>query len=43
MTEWGELMRHYYDKPTSFRDSDLTNNYLGYWTDAGEMLVYVTS
>ena len=35
MEEWGELMRFYYDRPTHYRDSDLTLNYLGFWTDGG--------
>ena len=36
MARWGEIMRFYHGKPTHYRDSDLTNTYLGYWTDEGE-------
>ena len=43
MLEWGDLMRFYYDKPTHYRDSDLTNTYLGFWTDGGEQLRYILS
>ena len=35
MDLWGEIMRRQYNKDTSYRDSDLTNNYIGYWTDNG--------
>ena len=32
---WGEVLRSYYNRHTAFRDSDLSNNYLGYYTDNG--------
>ena len=38
MDHWGDIMRYYYNKPKSYRDSDLANNYLGYWTDNGQCL-----
>ncbi|XP_050418345.2 uncharacterized protein LOC126831737 [Patella vulgata] len=38
--EWGDVMRSYYNRPSSYRESDLTNNYLGYWTDNGAYYYY---
>ena len=35
MDLWGDIMRRQYNKDTSYRDSDLSNNYIGYWTDNG--------
>lgn len=42
MTRWGELMRVYYGRGTEYRDSDLTNNYIGFWTDNGAYYYYKT-
>ena len=39
---WGELLRQYHDKTSEYRDSDLTINYLGYWTDKGGYYFYNT-
>lgn len=33
--EWGNLMRTYYNKTYDKLARDITNNYLGYWTDNG--------
>ncbi|KAK6165976.1 hypothetical protein SNE40_022775 [Patella caerulea] len=33
--EWGSLMRDFYGKESSYRKSDMTINYLGFWTDNG--------
>nr|KAG5688829.1 hypothetical protein BaRGS_017061 [Batillaria attramentaria] len=41
-SEWGQLMRFYYDKADDYRDSDMTLNYLGYWTDGGAYYYYNT-
>jgi hypothetical protein len=37
---WGQIMRSYYNKGDSYRKSDFTNNYLGYWTDFGACYYY---
>ena len=39
MSEWGHLMRQWYGRDTFYRDSDLTINYLGYWTDNGMLII----
>lgn len=39
MDDWGKLMKFYYNRDLSYRDSDLIVNYLGYWTDAGKSFV----
>lgn len=36
LDEWGRLMRNYYNKQGDLRDSDITNNYLSYWSDNGK-------
>ena len=36
MNYWGDIMRWYYNKETSYTRSDLPNNYIGYWTDNGQ-------
>ncbi|KAL3880433.1 hypothetical protein ACJMK2_032671 [Sinanodonta woodiana] len=41
-SEFGRLMKFYYDKDESYRKSDLTINYLGYWTDNGAFYYYNT-
>lgn len=35
-------MRHFHDKTSEYRDSDLVLNYLGYWTDGGAFYFYNT-
>ena len=35
MEEWGDVMRKAYGRTTEYRDSDLSVNYLGYYTDNG--------
>ncbi len=40
MDGWGVIMRTYYARDESFRYSDLTNNYIGYWTDNGMYKCY---
>ena len=40
--DWGYILRKYYNRHTQFRDSDLVNNYLGYWTDNGAYYYYLT-
>ena len=35
MEEWGRLMRKWHNKDQSVRHSDVTVNYLGYYTDEG--------
>ena len=35
MMHWGETLQRHYGKDSSYRETDLTLNYLGYWTDAG--------
>lgn len=37
MEEWGALLLKYYQKNLSYKENDFTNNYLGYWTDNGEL------
>ena len=45
MSQWGELLRRVYDKPTvqEARDKDLTLRYLGYTTDHGAFYYYNTA
>ncbi|XP_076450230.1 uncharacterized protein LOC143286522 [Babylonia areolata] len=40
--DWGKFMRQYYEKDEKYRNTDLTVNYLGYWTDAGAYYYYNT-
>ncbi|XP_071111597.1 uncharacterized protein [Haliotis cracherodii] len=40
MSDWGSLMREYYGKDNAYRQSDLTLNYVGYWTDGGAYYYY---
>ena len=40
---WGDVMRRYYRRHTSYRDSDLTLKYLGWWTDNGRETMLVTT
>lgn len=35
-------MREKYKKTPEYRESDLTNNYIGYWTDNGAFYYYNT-
>ncbi|XP_046547192.1 uncharacterized protein LOC124257216 [Haliotis rubra] len=42
MSDWGSLMRRYYGKDNAYRQSDLTLNYVGYWTDGGAYYYYNT-
>lgn len=35
MSVWGDLLMKKYAKDTSYRDTDYSLNYLGYWTDNG--------
>ncbi|XP_064616666.1 uncharacterized protein LOC135480695 [Liolophura sinensis] len=42
IAEWGALMRYYYGRDLSYRNADLTNNYLGFWTDNGAYYYYLT-
>ena len=35
MQKWGDILRYRYQRGTEYRDSDLTNNYIGYYTDNG--------
>ena len=37
---WGQHLRTYYNKPSTYRKSDFSNNYLGYWTDFGACYYY---
>ncbi|KAK7471362.1 hypothetical protein BaRGS_00036000 [Batillaria attramentaria] len=41
-SQWGEMMRYYYDKDDIYRKTDVTLNYLGYWTDGGAYYFYQT-
>ena len=36
-SDWGEFMRDYYDKDDFYRRTDMTLNYVGYWTDKGKL------
>jgi hypothetical protein len=38
--EWGRFMRAYYNKDDTYRRSDLTLRYLGYWTDGGSVTLF---
>ncbi|KAK6196067.1 hypothetical protein SNE40_001362 [Patella caerulea] len=40
MDDWGRLMTTYYGKDGTYRQSDLTLNYIGYWTDGGAYYYY---
>jgi len=42
MEKWGEELRLHYGRTTEYRDTDLTNNYIGYYTDNGAYYYYVT-
>ena len=42
MATWGHLLRKFYNKPESFRRSDFSINYLGYYTDNGACYYYYT-
>ena len=33
--KWGKVLQTFYGRSVAYRDSDLTNNYIGYWTDNG--------
>ena len=35
MMHWGGILQKHYGKDSSYRETDLTLNYLGYWTDNG--------
>ncbi len=35
MEEWGAALLKFYNKNTSLKDTDVTSNYLSYWTDNG--------
>lgn len=35
MEEWGAVLLKFYNKNTSLKDTDVTSNYLSYWTDNG--------
>lgn len=35
MEEWGALLLKFYNKNTSLKNTDVTANYLSYWTDNG--------
>ena len=35
MMHWGKILQKHYGKDSSYRETDLTLNYLGYWTDNG--------
>ena len=36
MADWGEIMCRYYGRTSFARDTDVTVNYLGYYTDNGK-------
>ncbi|XP_059175515.1 uncharacterized protein LOC131955424 [Physella acuta] len=40
--EWGEFMRMFYNKSPERRNTALTVNYMGYWTDNGAYYYYHT-
>ncbi|XP_050418353.2 uncharacterized protein LOC126831744 [Patella vulgata] len=40
--EWGNIMRDFYGKDPYYRKSDMTINYLGYWTDNGAYYYFKT-
>ncbi|XP_041369520.1 uncharacterized protein LOC121383515 [Gigantopelta aegis] len=42
MSDWGMLMKTYYDKKPDYRGTDLTLVYVGYWTDGGAYYYYNT-
>ena len=42
MAKWGSLMRRMYSKDSSYRKTDYSINYLGYWTDNGACYYYNT-
>ena len=37
MADWGEIMCRYYGRTSFARDTDVTVNYLGYYTDNGKI------
>ncbi|XP_064616875.1 uncharacterized protein LOC135480876 [Liolophura sinensis] len=39
---WGDILRTKYGKSSSYKRSDFTINYLGYWTDNGAFYYYNT-
>ncbi|CAF1238587.1 unnamed protein product [Adineta ricciae] len=39
---WGQMMQKEYNRTQKYRSSDLTNNYLGYYTDNGGYYYYNT-
>ena len=42
MLKWGHLLRMLYGKEDTYRKSDFSINYLGYWTDNGACYYYNT-
>ena len=42
MLKWGRLLRMLYEKEDTYRKSDFSINYLGYWTDNGACYYYNT-
>lgn len=42
ISAWGEVLRQYYGRGTEYRDSDMTNNYIGFYTDNGAYYYYKT-
>lgn len=42
MKGWGDSLLKFYGKSDNFRLNDLTNNYLGYWTDNGAYYYWLT-
>ena len=42
MMKWGKFMQRFYNRDDSYRYSDYTINYLGYWTDNGACYHYCT-
>lgn len=42
MSYWGRLLLEKYGKDTSYRDTDFSLNYLGYWTDNGACYYHYT-
>ncbi len=42
MVHFGEILQRLYKKDSSYRDTDYTLNYLGYWTDNGACYYHYT-
>ncbi|XP_048245143.1 uncharacterized protein LOC124119103 isoform X1 [Haliotis rufescens] len=42
LEDWGTFLQHYYGRDDRYVKSDLTVNYIGYWTDNGAYYYYNT-